>query len=322
MVRQTWKICILILLLSTGAVLIPSRTHPEEKSGVRLMIEEHCLGNQPRNFRSMSDPPRSTDGRPVDLSGLSSLRASGSGQFSEGQLAPLRKALGAEPVLIVDLRQESHGFINGIAVSWCGEGNCANLGKSRRQAEEDELRRLECLRKKGGATAFRFVPGDEGSPGQFIPESMKVGTISSEEELSRAYGFGYIRFPIPDHRRPPDGEVDLFVSFVRELPGNAWLHFHCKAGVGRTTTFLAMYDMMRNAGNVSLPDIIKRQLLLGGMDLSLESALAARGDLAALSVERAQFTARFYEYCRANDDGFRTSWTAWLKKQEGARSSP
>lgn len=38
------------------------------------------------------------------------------------------------PIYDVDLRQESHGYLDGIPVSWYGERDWANLGKSRHEA--------------------------------------------------------------------------------------------------------------------------------------------------------------------------------------------
>ena len=65
---------------------------------------------------------------------------SGSAQFSEGQFRDLAGKLWeqAEDVWIVDCRLESHGFINGIAVSWCGADNGANLGKTVEEVEAEE----------------------------------------------------------------------------------------------------------------------------------------------------------------------------------------
>lgn len=60
---------------------------------------------------------------------------SGSAQFSVNQfraLVPeLRKQ--AEDIWIVDCRLETHGFINGIAVSWCNGQNNTNAGKTGRK---------------------------------------------------------------------------------------------------------------------------------------------------------------------------------------------
>jgi hypothetical protein len=315
-INHVMKTYLFILLMVVGGLLMPStaRTaskHREVSGGlVRLMIDGCDEEALPRNFRKMNDPLRQTGEKPPSVVGLSGLRASGSGQFSAKELVALRKALGKGPAIIVDLRQESHGFVNGIAISWCGEGNCTNLGKSREEVLKDEQGQLDDLKKKLRITACEFKSRKKNSPGQFFPEEMKPREVMSEAELARASGFGYMRFPIPDHRRPQDDEVNRFLAFVRNLPEGTWLHFHCRAGVGRTTTFLAMYDMMQNASRVSLADIIRRQVLLGGMDLSIKSAMAVEGDLAPYSLERAEFVARFYDYCRANTDKFKTPWTA------------
>jgi hypothetical protein len=38
--------------------------------------------------------------------------------------------------------------------------------------------------------------------------------------------------------------------------------FTAEAGLGRTTTFIALYDMLRNANRVSLEEIVHRQKIL------------------------------------------------------------
>jgi len=67
---------------------------------------------------------------------------------------------------------------------------------------------------------------------------------------------------VTDHVRPLDDAVDRFILAVRALPDGAWTHFHCEAGLGRTTTFMVLYDMLRNANRVSLEDIVRRQKIL------------------------------------------------------------
>ena len=65
---------------------------------------------------------------------------SGSAQFSVSQFRALAALLRERSgnVWIIDCRQETHGFINGIAVSWCGENNGANRGKTADMIEEEE----------------------------------------------------------------------------------------------------------------------------------------------------------------------------------------
>ena len=65
----------------------------------------------------------------------------------------------------------------------------------------------------------------------------------------------------------------MFINFVKSLPKESLrLHFHCAAGEGRSTTFLVMYDMMRNSTKVKLQDIFLRQYLLGGINFLNETS--------------------------------------------------
>jgi hypothetical protein len=72
---------------------------------------------------------------------------------------------------------------------------------------------------------------------------------------------------------------------------------------------MAIYDMMQNAKRVPLEEIIRRQQRLGGLDLfslSPESHWKY-----PYEVQRKEMLERFYEYCKSNTDGFKTTWTAW-----------
>lgn len=75
-------------------------------------------------------------------------RMSGSGQPSILNLAAFTQELqkqGIPPnqVILVDLRQEDHGYLNGTAVSWYGDNNWANVGKNDAAVRQEEARRLE-----------------------------------------------------------------------------------------------------------------------------------------------------------------------------------
>jgi protein-tyrosine phosphatase len=106
--------------------------------------------------------------------------------------------------------------------------------------------------------------------------------------------------------------VDRFILAVRALPADGWVHFHCRAGKGRTTTFITLYDMLRNAGRVSLEDIVHRQSLLIG-DYNLLELAGQSGWKAGLASERADFVRAFYDYARANPGGSQQMWSEWLK---------
>src|SRR6478736_8032732 len=62
----------------------------------------------PKNFRSSFDPLPP----PGNPKGLKEINASGSAQYSKGQLeAMIGSGRVRKPLVIVDLRQESHGFL-------------------------------------------------------------------------------------------------------------------------------------------------------------------------------------------------------------------
>lgn len=247
---------------------------------------------------------------------LDELAISGSGQFAENNLQAIKTKLSGKSVTIVDLREESHGFVNGNAVSWYGVKNWANKGKLTEIIVADENNRLAELQTTGQAIVNTKVKKlkKNSSPEEIAQQQvvLSVETVMTETQLAARHGFGYYRITNTDHIRPLDSNVDVFVSFVNSLPADTWLHFHCMAGHGRTTTFMAMLDMLRNAKNTPISEIIQRQQQAGGIDLFSENET---GSKAEYSAERAEFLRQFYEYCQQNNDGYITSWSAWLATQ-------
>ena len=239
------------------------------------------------------------------------LRASGSAQFSEKELLEVKKNISEVKIVLVDLRQESHGFINGLPISWYGEKNWANAGKSVEEVLQLEQKELSELAAAQQAIVYSKLKKDKSSGGLVSAVSMAVPieVVSSEEQIARQNEMGYFRLAITDHCRPDDESVERFVEFVRMLPPGAWLHMHCEAGHGRTTTFLTMYDMMKNAKNDSCAAIITRQRDIGGIDLL--SSGEDRGWRMEKDQERKSFIKRFYQYCQANDEHYSLKWTIW-----------
>lgn len=266
----------------------------------------------PRNFRLVTDDWQiEFRGKEPTRQGLDKLHASASGQPSERSLAVIKdKILSAEcnaKIFIVDLRQESHGFANSLPVSWYQPKNTANAGKSSSEVELDEIDRLQDLR--GIETTFE--PLGNADKNLFKPITIFSRVVGTERELCEKVGVEYKRFAAADMQFPAPEVVDEFILFVANLPDNAWLHFHCQAGHGRTTTFLVMYDIMRNY-DVSLEDICKRQYLLGGSNLLLEP----EGDdwYSKMARDRAKKIRLFYEFVqgtRAEQIGL--PWSEWIE---------
>src|SRR5690606_26441789 len=69
--------------------------------------------------------------------------SSGSGQFSEKELQRMISQIPASNIMIVDLRQEPHGFLNGNAVSWYHEHNWGDIEKSTAEVLQQEYSFVE-----------------------------------------------------------------------------------------------------------------------------------------------------------------------------------
>lgn len=85
---------------------------------------------------------------------------------------------------------------------------------------------------------------DEGKK-SIDPKLMKISSVMSERQMVEQNGLYYYRIAATDHIWPSPENIDDFIAFIRTLPDHAWLHFHCQAGKGRTTIYMAMYDMMK-----------------------------------------------------------------------------
>jgi len=269
----------------------------------------------PRNFRTSLDVLKSDDNELPILEGLKELNIIGSSQFSEKQLELVLKQVNHPAKLyIVDLRQEWHGFLNGVPVNWYGVRNASNSGKTTTQIMHEENERLEELREKKDIQLSNIIQKDKF--GQKLPEvtsvPFKVDNCSTEAKLAAKYQVDYFRIPVGDALKPNKEMVDRFVSFIQTLPKGTWLYFHCAAGRGRTSTFMAMYDMLKNANRVSFNDIVKRQYLLGGADLSKFGS--ENTWKYPVAIERYQFLKDFYTYAKASENGTKMTWRQYVEK--------
>jgi hypothetical protein len=257
----------------------------------------------PRNLRTVHQVEVGKSS--LNFQGLNHLRVSGSGQFSEKNFTEMMRYLPISPqqLIVLDLRQESHGFINGKPISWTdGNYNYGNLHRTRSEVEADEYQRLRLA-----AQSKRIVvnPVDE-------PKKLTVQTVNTERAFVEGVGSTYIRLPVTDHNRPTHEVIDQFVELVKTLPADQWLHFHCRAGKGRTTTFLTLFDIMKNAQQVSLNDILARQQFIGGSDLN--EFQKKEGERKRAAEARIEFVQQFYLYCQQVPN-FEVSWSNWIEQQ-------
>lgn len=246
-----------------------------------------------------------------DLGNSLPIHCSGSAQFSLAGWEDIRKRVGPsspERLYVLDLRQESHGFLDGAAVSWYAQHNWGAVGLGLDEVLELEAQRLRLLAH--GPTAWvgdaRAIK-DGRAPGfmEWKPEHVR----SEEHALGLPHGH-YLRLPTTDHLRPDDAVIERFVHFVRGLRGEAHLHFHCRGGKGRTTLFLTLLDLLWNAKDLTLEAILERQRQLN--DYDPRKLPPPDSYKAAFAPERLELLTRFHAYARANPGGGPRSWTQWL----------
>jgi len=289
-------------------------------AGYIWRIDADDVRGLPRNFRTMEDEFHAPYKKDMDDSyvptreGLERLCASGSGEFSASGLQSLLEALAEKTqmaICIVDLREESHGFFDGTAVSWYGERDWGNVGLTQEEALADEAERIH-----GAAGQMMTVAHLGGEKNPLDEHEIFVEEAQTEKELVEAAGLRYKRITATDHIWPSPAAVDEFVQFYKSLPEDIWLHFHCQAGEGRTTEFLAMYDILKNPA-VPLQDILYRQCLLGGSYVAHVEPEGSTYWKVPYYVEKAKHIALFYRYVQENEGaGFAVSWSAWLLAHE------
>ena len=265
------------------------------------------------NYRTTDDASRLPDG--MSRAGFDRLHMHGSAEFSPDAFERWQSRLRV-PLTVFDLRQEAHGFANGRAITWYADRDWGQIELSHDGAIANESLLLRDLR---ASRRVAFGEAKEVKRGEAPPQlAVMPSEVMSEAQLMQQLGVAYVRLTVTDHLRPDDEEVERFIAATRVLPADGHVYFHCRAGQGRTTTFMVMYDMLRNATRVAERDIVEREAALG-KDYDLDK-LPADGDWKYPYVrERAAFIHQFYRYAQANPDGQPLSWKAWLAVSDRAQ---
>ena len=248
----------------------------------------------PRNFRTFDD-----------------LNISASGQPSTSSLLLLYQELQKHTdgnIYIVDLREESHGFANGFPVSFYIEKNLGNFFKPRNQIASIEVELLTDMLGK----QIDFVPLGNEDKKIFKPVNVLVNNVETERQKADEIGFIYVRFPATDMLFPAPELVDQFIKFVANLKENDWVHFHCQAGHGRTTTFSVIYDILKNPEK-SLEEICRRHAAKGGSDLLKRSEGDPNNYYVQANNSRADSLVKFFNYAHAVQRGeINISWSEYI----------
>jgi hypothetical protein len=270
-----------------------------------VLLLTACSGKEKENvfIRIDRDDPNAWREELANVRFLKEERMSGSAQFSETQFLDLAERLKdqAEEVWIVDCRLESHGLMNGMAVSWCGEENGANIGKTVEEVEAEEASFSSLTGRDITAyTAEKDRPKD--------PLELTVEKWETERQLVENEDMHYLRLACPDHCWPPGEVIDAFIDFADGLEEEAWLHFHCQAGSGRTGAFMTIYEMMQKP-EASAEEILRHQAETGSGNL-LDRAAPEKSHE---QKERCVLARAVYQYIRENSgSGYAVKWSSYL----------
>ena len=268
-----------------------------------LVIVHPCIAEEDSFIRVDRDDFDAWSNELDNVRFLEEERMSGSAQFSESQFHDLAEKLKekSDEVWIIDCRQESHGLINDVAVSWCGENNWANQGKAVEEIEEEE----ESFSGLIGTAVMEYTSKDD------LPQEGKevfAEKWETERELVENEGFHYLRLACQDHSFPPPDVIDAFIEFAKDLEADEWLHFHCQAGSGRTGAFMTIYEMIQKPES-SVEEILEHQADTGSGNLLDRASQEKSYD----QKNRSVFIREVYNYIRENrDSDFETKWSDWF----------
>lgn len=237
---------IIFTFLLTIIILLTSVSFPIEASSVVILFRILLILIRYRHFRKTTNISNSSALTSLNIEGLEKLNISGSGQFTPTNLPLLIENINTNlPIVDIDLRQESHGLINDdMAISFANANNSANAGLTLDEVIEKENSDLSSINLNKPLTLYNNK------------KIITPNLVQSESTLAYSNNISYIRIPVTDGNLPNEDMVNYFIDIIKSHSEDTWFHFHCKAGVGRTTTFMIMYDIIKNGNNVSLNDII------------------------------------------------------------------
>ena len=276
-----------------------------------------CIFAVPENFRTMKSPfieDRITDKLPVkypSTEGLADMHLSASRECSALEMQALVDTLRTitdGDIWLIDLRQESHFLANGLSVSWYGKNDWANKGYSDEECQRDEEARMKYVI---GKTIMTYELDDDKN---FVDSfEVHVTETISEQQRVEQLGVRYLRLRNTDHTFPKPESIDSFITLVRSLKQNDWIHIHCAAGHARTGVMMVLYDMMHNP-SLPLNDIVVRQYLLGSSNM-LETKTGTGIDESYQ--ERVKRVRQLYDYVQEMyDKDYSVTWSEWIAQKD------
>ncbi len=312
------RIAVIFIILSLAQELILAKTNTETQA-CDASIHNPCVVQDTEysssSLKVLRDASMIADVYQGNTAGIKELTISGSEEPSEkgwkdiSDYISRHKSSRSQSVLVLDLRQESHGYLNGKAITLVSEYDWINKGKSNSQSladQENWLNSLRVQKKVRGILSSQQFAAKEYSNGKNIP----VKVVKNEKDLVSRLGFEYHRLYVTDHAAPSDLEVDAFLAIIKNAPEDAWFHIHCRGGKGRTTSFFVMYDMLKNADKVSFEEIVARHASIPPY-YNLFEVNRADPFLTPYYEQRLRFLSHFYQFAQQLLKGYQGTWSQW-----------
>lgn len=287
--------------ISNAKISVSQNTSETQEEQPILVYDNKNVDVMPLNFRKTTDLSILKGNPDLNLAGLDTLNISGSQQFSSSNFSMILKNVSTNlPFIDFDLRAESHGFINYYPVSYKGSiHNDLNKGLSPKQIEKKQETLLNSIILNSDREIQSFGNKIEQLTPVCVQDEKEIVTKSKEE---------YRRIFAIDQTLPSLENIDAFLDIIKDIKNDSWIHFHCKEGIGRTTTFMIFYDMLKNYDKATSSEITARQLALA------DFKEGTRNYSLLTSERRINLYNAFYGYCKDNKGSIKKSFSRYVKK--------
>ena len=311
--KSFYKYLILTILISLGIITIlwflflpPNMFHDTALYHVLTqddkpiwLLDATNQSKLPKLFRRTDEQFENTTKPLPSLEGFAPLNISGSAQFSASEFKKMRELI-PNNIVLVDLRQETHFFLDGSVISLYAYKNAINYQRTAKAIINEENKYINIVRSLPNFTYSIACKKKYGLIYEAHPIVVAVNNVMSLADFAKKQQVGYVRFFVLDRHIPRKEEIERFIQFVNTLPPNTWLHFFCRGGKGRTTTFMILYDILKNAKNpgITFEDIIQRHILMGGTNLFAPPSPNMPAWLQKAKEDRQTFLKGFYDFVK------------------------
>jgi hypothetical protein len=152
-----------------------------------------------------------------------------------------------------------------------------------------------------------------------VPSSADKSQYQTEGEIVQNFGDGVYYMPLKENPGWLGNQAFMedLIKFFESIPEGSPVYAHCFHGKGRTTIFIVLYDIFRNAKQVPLQDIADRHYCLGREHI-LDTNLWLKGTWTQEALNaRTELIKRFYDYMTDPHGYGAQTWTNWNHAKGG-----